>query len=180
MIFCLIGHSASGKSTIERKLEAMGYPRIISYTTRPPRKGEKNGVDYHFIDTTTFMEMEKAGKFAETAQYRECYYGLSLEGIDYKNKDYIVVVTIHGYEELLKVVGENHIIAIHIKVDERERMKRLLDRGDDVDEIIRRIQSDRKDFENVERVCHFTVTNDNVDETLANVHWIVKYCGNTK
>ena len=45
----LVGESASGKSSIERNLvEKHGYNRVISYTTRKPRTGEHDGVDYHF------------------------------------------------------------------------------------------------------------------------------------
>lgn len=173
MIFCLIGQSASGKSTVERELEYIGFPRIISYTTRPPRKGETDGVAYHFIDTNTFHRLADQNFFAETAQYREWYYGLSLDNIDYKNKHYIVVVTIHGYEELLKTVGKENIIAIHIKVDERERIIRQLERGDDVDEVIRRIHTDRVDFAGVEDICDYIVVNENFSDTLSQVVQII-------
>jgi guanylate kinase len=174
MIFCLIGHSASGKSTIEKRLHLLGIKRIVSYTTRPPRKNEINGMDYHFVDEETFMKMKEEGRFSETAQYREWYYGLSLDGIDYANEDYVVVVTIHGYQELLKVVGEEYVVAIYIKVDERERMRRLLERGDEVDEIIRRIQSDRKDFADVEKYCEHTVENESVEHSVYDVLNIIK------
>ncbi|TVX86013.1 guanylate kinase [Paenibacillus agilis] len=180
MIFCLIGHSSSGKSTVERNLEEVGYPRIISYTTRPMREKEKDGVDYHFIERSTFAELEKQGFFAEKARYRDWYYGLSLNGIDYKNKDYIVVVTTHGYDELVRVVGEENVIAIHIKVEERERIIRQLNRGDEVDEVFRRIYTDRKDFAGVEDICHFTVINNGMTETMQDVTHIINLLGNAK
>jgi guanylate kinase len=162
MIICLIGHSASGKSTLEKELVKDGFEKIISYTTRPPRKGEIDGVDYHFISTEQFMEMDKQGKFQETAKYRDWLYGLSLDGVDYKNKHYIAVVTIHGYAELLKAVGKENIIAIYVCVDERERAMRLLKRGDDIDEIMRRIKADRDDFRYVDLICDYTVRNDDI------------------
>jgi guanylate kinase len=177
MINCLIGHSSSGKSTVERRLSEMGFPRIISYTTRPPRSQQeldKNYPAYHFIDTTTFMEMEKEGKFQETAKYREWNYGLSLHNIDYKNTDYIAVVTIHGYEELVKVVGKEYVTAIHIKVSERERIKRQLERGDDVDEVVRRIATDRKDFERVEEISDYIIDNDRLDKTIVEVYNVIR------
>lgn len=172
MIFALIGQSASGKSTVERALEEKGYPRIISYTTRPMREKEKNGVDYHFIDTDTFLELKEKSFFAETAQYRDWWYGLSLDGIDYENKPYIVVVTTHGYEELLKAVGKKNILGIHIKVEERERIIRQLKRGDEVDEVFRRIYTDRKDFAGVEDVCDYIVFNGKIEETCKIVELI--------
>lgn len=179
-VYCLIGHSASGKSTLEKRLELMGFDRIISYTTRSPRKNEKNGVDYHFISTEEFIEMDNQRKFQETAKYREWYYGMSLEGIDYKNKDYIFVATIHGYEELLKSVEEGHVVAIHVKVDERERLRRLVERGDDIDEAIRRIYADREDFREVEEVCNYIVDNERVDLALVDVYNIIKTYSSAK
>jgi len=173
MIFALIGQSSSGKSTIESMLVDLGYSKIVSYTTRPMRKGEKDGVDYHFVDHPTFEALAQKGFFTETAQYRDWHYGLSLNGIDYKNKDYIVVVTISGYMELRKAVGKENIVAIHIKVDERERIIRQLKRGDDVDEVIRRIYADRKDFSGVEDICDFTVLNEKIEKTVEDVKALI-------
>lgn len=173
MIYCLIGQSSSGKSTIERRLEAMGFPRIVSYTTRPIRDGETNGVDYYFIDEEAFKSLDRLGRFAETAQYRDWNYGLSLDGIDYRNKKYIVVVTVHGYKELVKAVGKDNVTAIHIQVDEATRMYRQVERGDDVDEIIRRIHTDRDDFSEAEEICDYIVENKSLDWTLVEVYNII-------
>lgn len=174
MIYCLIGQSASGKSTIERMLEEMGFPRIISYTTRPERGNEINGVDYHFIDDNTFQEMDKKGFFSEIATYRDWKYGLSLRGVNYLSNDYIAVVTIHGYNEIARAVGEENVIAIHINVDERDRLVRLANRGDNVDEIIRRIHADREDFKLANEICDYIVENKSVDRTLIEVYNIIR------
>jgi guanylate kinase len=180
MIFALIGHSASGKSTVESNLEGLGYARIISYTTRKCRENEKDGVAYHFIDTDTFYRLHDEGFFAETAQYREWLYGLSLDEIHYGTKDYIVVVTVHGYEELVKFCGQDNIIGIHIKVEERDRIIRQLKRGDEVDEVIRRIYTDRVDFAGVEDACEYVVVNNHMIKTLEDVISIIKHRGNAK
>lgn len=72
----LVGESASGKSSIEKNLvEYHGFNKVVSYTTREPRQGEVDGVDYHFIDDATFYELECAGFFAETAMYNGWHYG---------------------------------------------------------------------------------------------------------
>ena len=56
-VIVLIGESANGKSTTEKVLNAKyHYNRTISYTTREPRMGEKDGVDYHFITKDDFIE----------------------------------------------------------------------------------------------------------------------------
>lgn len=147
MIFAIIAGSASGKSTVESELtKRFRIPHIISYTTRAPRKGEQNGVDYHYITEQEFNLRGEKGFFIERAVYRGCQYGLSLEGLNYKEKPYVVVVNPHGYEELLKCVGKQHITSIFLNVEERERLIRLAKRGDDIDEVIKRIHNDRKEF----------------------------------
>lgn len=172
MLICLIGHSSSGKSTVEKALYQKGYNKLISYTTRPPRDGEINGIDYHYIDCQQFKELESEGFFHEVAQYRDWYYGISLDGIDLKNEVHIAVVTVHGYTELSKHTDD--IIAIHIKLEERERIIRQLKRKDEVDEVIRRIHADRIDFDGVEEICDYTVNNDsNLEETIKAVEEII-------
>lgn len=174
MIIAIVGHSASGKSTIEKILnEKYDIPRIVSYTTRPPRQGEIDGVHYHFIDEEKFKELESHGFFDETAKYREWYYGLSLKYIDYKNNNYVAVVTPHGYYEIEKVVHPCYLTSFFVLVSENERLQRLIDRGDEMNEISRRIENDRRDFKNFEYVADFIVRNDHVDRTADLVYYLV-------
>lgn len=177
MIYCLIGASASGKTTIEEQVVNtfdFNIKKIVSYTTRPKRESEEDGVHYHFISNNTFLNMEKMGMFAETAKYRDWYYGILLNGIDYKNNDYIVVVTVNGYKKLLEKVGEENIIAIYVKVEERNRLIRQLHRGDDIDEVIRRLYADREDFKEAEEVCDYIIENYNLNKAVKGVIEIIK------
>lgn len=174
MIHCLVGKSASGKSTIERKLEDLDIPRIVSYTTREPRDGEVDGVDYYFIDDSTFARMLEEGKFSEHAQYREWQYGLSLEGVDYIHHHYIAVVTPKGYRELTKSVGAKWVNAYFVHVPERERMIRQLNRGDDVDEVVRRLYTDRVDFDGFVDEADITFNNKDLDKVLGYIYTLIK------
>ena len=64
LIIC--GKSASGKDTIKRELISKhGFKGIVTYTTRPPRKGEQDGVDYHFVSNEEFQMMVNSGFFLE-------------------------------------------------------------------------------------------------------------------
>jgi guanylate kinase len=174
MIHALIGHSASGKSTIESKLETYkGIPRIVSYTTRPMRVGEEDGVNYHYVSEQEFALMEEDGLFSETATYREWHYGLKLPS-KYQTEDYVAVVTPSGYRELVKAVGNKYITSYFISVPERERMARLVKRGDDVDEIIRRIHADRIDFDGFIEQADFIIVNEDVDKSVEMVYTIIK------
>lgn len=58
-MICIEGKSCSGKDTIVNILIQMGYTRAITYTTRPPRIGEIDGREYHFISEKKFLEMVK-------------------------------------------------------------------------------------------------------------------------
>ena len=61
----LVGQTNSGKTTVAKLLEAYGYKRIVTYTTRPKRQGERNGIDYNFVTDEKFKSMIKNGDFAE-------------------------------------------------------------------------------------------------------------------
>lgn len=64
-IFCIMGKSSSGKDTIYKNLlerEELGMKRIVLYTTRPVRAGEKNGEEYFFVDQEKYEELCRAGQ----------------------------------------------------------------------------------------------------------------------
>ena len=72
MIFYLMGKSSSGKDTIFRRLmedEDLSLETIVSYTTRPIREGEVEGVEYHFVKDYEMEEMEKKGLVIEKRTY---------------------------------------------------------------------------------------------------------------
>jgi len=75
--------SGAGKTTLCHRLMAE-YPEVmfsVSYTTRPIRRGEKDGVDYHFVDNTTFDQMVDKGEFAEWANVHGNKYGTTVAAV---------------------------------------------------------------------------------------------------
>jgi guanylate kinase len=82
-LFVISAPSGGGKSTIAAAIRehvaSMGYS--ISHTTRRPRSGERDGVDYHFVDQTTFSKMIDDGAFLEWARVYDALYGTSLSEI---------------------------------------------------------------------------------------------------
>ena len=154
----LVGESASGKSSIEKNLvEHYGYNRIISYTTRPPRKedGEINGVHYHFINTETFMELKNQGFFAETTTYRGWYYGSAK--VDCTD-DKVCVMNPHGLRQLLKNKDLN-IVSFYINVPRRDRLIKILQRGDNIEEAYRRSVSDEGQFTGIADEVNYVIDN---------------------
>ena len=85
IVIGICGKSASGKDYTATRLVdeyiEMGIPvnKVVSYTTRPQRDGEINGVDYHFIDRRTFIKMQYEKKFMEYSEFRGWKYGTSID-----------------------------------------------------------------------------------------------------
>lgn len=152
----LVGESASGKSTIEKELCKCGYSKLISYTTRPPRDGEIDGVDYHFISFERFHELQMNNFFAEIGEYRNWYYGSAIEDCtDTK----VAVLTPHGFRQMKKYEALD-IFSFYINIPRRDRMIKILQRGDDVDECIRRSQSDVGMFDGLSDEVDFVINNE--------------------
>jgi len=162
-VIIIIGCSASGKSTIEKKLTEKGYNRIISYTSRPIRKNEINDIDYHFVTEEEFVKKLSQGFFVEDTVYNSWHYGIAED--DCKN-DAIAVVETYGYRQL-KANKDLHIISFFIDVEERERVGRMMKRGDNVMESFRRIISDQGAFSGIHREVDYVIPNPDGDVNLA-------------
>lgn len=160
----LVGESASGKSSIERYLvDNCGYNKVVSYTTRPPREGEVNGIDYHFIDAEQFNKLNKQGFFAESASYRDWYYGIAKEDC---TDDKVAVLTPHGLRQVSKIDGIN-IISFHINVPRRDRLIKILQRGDSIEESYRRNLSDVGMFDGICDEVNYVVNNNGYYKPVA-------------
>lgn len=152
----LVGESASGKSSIEKCLvNKYGYKNIISYTTRPPRDGEVNGVDYYFISTGEFEYLKTNNFFAETTSYRGWQYGTARTDC---TDDKVVVLNPHGLRQMKKNNSIN-IVSFYINVPRRDRLIKILQRGDDIEESYRRNVSDWGQFTGIEDDVDYVIEN---------------------
>lgn len=166
----LVGESSSGKSSIERNLvEHHGFNKVVSYTTREPRKGEVDGVDYHFIDDKTFCELKCAGFFAETAIYNGWHYGTAKDDC---TDDKVAVLTPHGLRQISKLKGIN-VTSFYINVPRRDRLIKILQRGDNIEEAYRRSLSDVGQFDGIIDEVNYVIENvgykKNIDEMTREV-----------
>lgn len=156
MLLVIIGKSGSGKDSVVKEFEKNGWKKIIKYTNRPKRNGEIDGIDYHFV-SINFME-EKSFFSEESftvASGDTWYYGISSEDLykslftDKKN-NYVIIMTPTEYKKLNKILyttkGIDYISA-QIDIPDDIRRERLIKRGDNIEEINRRIEADNKDFE---------------------------------
>lgn len=159
----LVGESASGKSSIEKYLvDNYGYKKIVSYTTRPPRNGEIDDVDYHFVDVEKFSELKSKDFFAETATYRDWYYGVAKEDC---TDDKVAVLTPHGLRQVSKIKDIN-IISFYINVPRRDRLIKILQRGDNIEESYRRNVSDVGMFDGIEDEVDFVINNNGYEKSI--------------
>ena len=143
MIFCIIGKSGVGKTTLAKNVSrALNIPMIVSYTSRPKRSKEKDKEDYFFVNSYYFDEHYK--EFIDLREYNVATgdtwkYGISKKQIN-KKKDYIAVVDTDGYKNLSKHFKTKAII---VESYDDIIIKRLTDRGDDPKEIKRRLEDDK-------------------------------------
>lgn len=155
----IIGESSCGKSSVADYIsQVTGRNKIITYTTRPQRDGEKDGVDYYFINKSHFENLRRNGFFLEVATYNGWYYGSAKE--DYLNDNSVVVLTPSGLREL-KNSNINNIYSVYIKVPRRDRLIKCLERGDDIDEAYRRNLSDLGQYDGVKKEVNCTIENPN-------------------
>ena len=84
LMLVLSSPSGAGKTTLARRLveQEPGVAMSVSHTTRPRRKGEKDGQDYHFVDHDTFTRMRERGEFLEWAVVFDNYYGTTRQPVE--------------------------------------------------------------------------------------------------
>ncbi len=104
-LFVISGPSGSGKTTLSshavKNIDNLRFS--VSFTTRPIRNGEVDGVDYFFVDQNTFTEMVKEGKFAEWAKVHGNLYGTPIDNIKDTNEkgvDILLDIDVQGAEQL--------------------------------------------------------------------------------
>ena len=171
----LIGKTASGKNLVRDQLvEKYHFSPIITYTTRPMRKNEKQDVTYHFISDEEFRRKIDEGFFAEWKSYITnegvWYYGTALEDCINATDNDVIILTPDGVRDLKKN-GVN-AITIYLYSNLNTIKHRLEFRGDDLNEVERRISSDIKDFKDAEMLADRIVynnLNDNIDNVVENV-----------
>ncbi len=142
LLFVVSAPSGAGKTSLCREL-ARKTPRIhysVSYTTRDPRPGEQDGIDYRFVSQATFREMAQKNLFIESAEVYGNFYGTSRKEIDdsfERGHDVLVDIDIQGARKVRQSGIEN--ISIYILPPSHSVLReRLSQRGQDSEETVRR------------------------------------------
>ena len=177
-LIILSGPSGSGKSTVIRRLLAdpPGPLRMsVSATTRPPRPGERDGVDYHFWTRERFERELAAGAFLEHAVvHREHYYGTLLSEVEPYLRDgqgVILDIDVQGAAQVRRKCPDHTSVFLYTDPEEYER--RLRDRGtEDEAAIQRRLASAREELAQA-RGYHYFIVNDDLARATAELRGIV-------
>jgi len=168
-ILVLSGPSGAGKSTIiSASSEAIGsYYFSISTTTREPREGEVDGVDYHFVSKEQFEEDIKSGNFLEYATVHNNYYGTSLlpvkKALD-ENKLVIFDIDIQGHRLVRAKLGDIITSAFITPPTLKELENRLRARCSDSEDIINQRVQNAKDEIKAIGEYDFMIINDDIEK----------------
>lgn len=158
-IFYLMGQSSIGKDTIYKKLleeKNLELERIVTYTTRPIRQGEIDGMEYHFVGSSQLEQIRDNGKLIEVRSYQTYhgiwqYFTVDDSQIDLNKTDYLIIGTLESYMKTKEYFGEDKLIPILITLDDGVRLQRALDRErmqeePKYQELCRRFLADAVDF----------------------------------
>jgi len=170
-VLILSGPSGAGKSTIiEKASQYIGeYHFSISTTTRAPRDGEKDGVDYYFVDREEFEREIEAGEFLEYAVVHGNYYGTSLKPVKKALNDGKLVIfdiDVQGHRIARERLGRIVTSAFITPPTLSELRRRLERRSTDDEETIRkRIENAREEIEDIS-MYDFIIVNDELEKAV--------------
>jgi len=171
MILLISGPSGAGKSTVYRELMRR-EPRLafsVSATTRPPRPGEQDGVDYHFVSDAEFDALLAAGAFLEWAHVHGCRYGTrrdDLARMEAAGQIPLLDIDVQGGAQVLDRCGDA-VVSVFLWPPSWESLEaRLRGRGTDSGEVIaRRLANARREVDAAHRYAYWVV-NDTVEAAV--------------
>jgi len=177
LVFIISAPSGTGKTTLVRKvMEALpGLCFSVSYTTRSPRTGEKDGVDYHFVSQAVFQEMIEKDQFLEWAEVLGHYYGTARVDVcrlESEGMDLILDIDTQGAKKAKEKLPDAILIFLLPPSIETLR-ERLVGRGLDSSETIQfRLAHAKKDIEEAHWYDHIII-NMKIEEAVEALKTII-------
>jgi len=176
-LFTIAAPSGAGKTTLVKALvESTDNLKVsVSHTTRQPRRGEENGVNYNFITEDEFMQMLKGNLFLEHAQVFEHYYGTSQQWLTEQldtGVDVILEIDWQGAQQVCRLKPDT--VSIFILPPSRAALeKRLRQRGKDSEDVIaKRLRGAALEISHSVEF-DYLVVNDNFNKALNDLQAIV-------
>lgn len=176
-IICLMGKSSTGKDTIYKHLLAdreLGLKKIVPYTTRPIRRGERDGVEYFFKSEEDFLRLKDRNRIIEAREYHTVHglwrYFVADDGQIEQSGNYIMIGTLEAYRHLQDYFGADRVLPVMIELDDGARLQRALNRerkqeNPKFEEMCRRFLADSEDFSE-EKIAEAGVTTRFVNNDL--------------
>ena len=162
--------SGAGKTTLAHKLaEQEKLEFSVSYTTRAPRQGEREGIDYKFVTEDEFSQMIKRGEFAEWAEVHGNRYGTAVHTVNRAledGKDYLFDIDYQGGAQIRRQWPDDSVLVFILPPSMAELERRLRRRATDTPEAIeRRLAMATRELEHFGEY-DFLVVNDNLETAL--------------
>ncbi|MFT6086041.1 MAG: guanylate kinase [Glaciecola sp.] len=168
-LFIVAAPSGAGKSTLIKEIlnkssQQQPMQLSVSHTTRAPRKGEQNGIEYHFVDHATFKSMIEADAFYEHAEVFGNYYGTSKAAISDKLQQGIDVFLDIDWQGARQVKLQNpSVISIFVLPPSVAALQvRLSGRGQDSEEVIAKRMAEAQSEMSHFNEFDFVIVNDNL------------------
>ena len=182
-IIVLLGASATGKDTVAKHIsEKYNIPMAISYTTRPMRSNETQGVEYYFISDDEMHEKFKNGEVIEHTSYyiqsEDVSYTYANVVEEFEKGDYVLtILNPHGLYQFNKSQYKDNLVSIMLNCDDRVRLVRSLNREENVNvnEVLDRFRRDELDFiERRPKTDYEIDTNKPLEEVFNNIDRVIE------
>lgn len=177
-LFVISAASGAGKTSLVKSVlqHVSDIEVSVSHTTRAPREGEVDGVDYHFVDKETFQSMVNGSEFIESATVFGNMYGTSRQHIQeqlFKGKDVILEIDWQGARQIRQLMNDCRTIYV-VPPSVAALRERLTSRGQDDESVI-----DQRMQEAISEMSHYVefdylIINDDFDEARDNLAAIIK------
>lgn len=177
-IIAICGKAGSGKDTILQRVVAAcpQLHEVVSYTTRPIREGEVNGINYYYVSGECFGEKVINGEMLEASCFNDWFYGTAYGSL----RSDCVNIAVFNPEGIDSIAAHKDIemVVFYVEAKDKTRLLRQLNRETDPDvhEIIRRFKTDEIDFEDLD--FHYNVlVNENEEDLNFNIKVIEAAAG---
>ena len=168
LLIILSGPSGVGKGTVRQEIfkeNDLNLIYSISMTTRPPRPGEINGVDYYYVDRRTFLERIQSGNFLEYAEFVGNYYGTPFDKVEKlrnEGKNVFLEIEILGATQVLSKVKDEGVISFFLMPPSFEDLEaRIRNRRTEDEQIVQqRLAKGRKEMQMTEAYDHIIINDD--------------------
>ena len=173
-ILILCGKAASGKDTLKRyivealELSGIEFNNVVNTTTRPPREGEVDGVNYHFCSAEEMTKKILNDEMAEAVLFNDWVYGTENKALS-EDKLNVGIFNLEGIEALRQNPNHN-IFAVYLDVEDSVRLIRYLNREnmtkEKINEMFRRYKADEIDFADVDDLVDYKLTIEDSEDKM--------------